>query len=331
MKAGLKVAVVIPYFQRTPGLIDACVRSVLEQRDASVAQIIVVDDGSPLAAAQQLASLLRESDRVQLILQDNAGPGAARNRGIQAVDPDTDVVAFLDSDDQWQPWYLSDALIGFEAGCDVYFANSQRYGTDDTRFEWTNPSGVRLDLAEHHQVDRERGVYLYRGDFFDFAVFRSGIISTSTLAYRYSRFPVLRFNTTLFNGQDRLFKLQLSKLAGGIAFGTIVGAREGRGVNIFDASQWGSDRSLNLLLNYIRLAKLVLGAFDLSAKQRAFVRTQLYTTRYDLAGTVLHLLRNRKRIESKMLRSILLEDPLSALLFAPNALRAGVKMFAKRT
>jgi glycosyltransferase involved in cell wall biosynthesis len=62
-------------------------------------QVIVVDDGSEdgtAAVAKQLG--------VRVIQQDHQGPGAARNRGIEAAD--TEFVAFCDADD----WYVPDKL-----------------------------------------------------------------------------------------------------------------------------------------------------------------------------------------------------------------------------
>lgn len=325
MNHARNIAVVIPYFQRQPGLLLACVQSVLAQRDVPPVHVIVVDDGSPLPAQQELAPLLQAHPTVQVVVQANAGPGAARNRGIEHVDADTDVVAFVDSDDCWEEGYLVDALASFQHGADLFFANSRRFGIEKTRFEWSHASGRNLDIASHTAIEGDRGLYLFDGDFFDFAVFRSGIISTSTLAYRYARFPQLRFNTQLFNGQDRFFKLQLAKAASRAAFSTRVCAVEGQGINIFDNSRWGSEKSLNLLFNYIRLSKTILAQIELDRTQRAFVQAQLARSRYNLAGTVLHLLRKGTPIQPEILSKTFRADPASALLFLPNLLRAAVR------
>lgn len=323
MNASANITVVIPYFQRQPGLLQACVRSVLAQEGVSPCQVIVVDDASPLPARQELADLLPIHPNVRVVEQANAGPGAARNRGLDSVEPGTEIVAFLDSDDCWHPHYAADALRAFDEGCDLFFANSRRYGTERPRFEWAHGTGRRLDPAQHTAIDAERCLYLFDGDFFDFAVHRSGIVSTSTLAYRFARLPQLRFNTQLFNGQDRFFKLQLAKAARRAAFGMRVSATEGQGINIFDSSQWGSEKGLTLLFNYIRLSRLILSEIELSPPQRAFVQQQLARSRADLAGTVAHLLRNGKGLQLGLLRRTFAADPASAWLFVPNLVRAG--------
>ena len=322
----MKLAVVIPYFQRQPGLLYACVRSVLAQQGAAATQVIVVDDTSPHTGQQELAELLPRHPQLQLVLQANAGPGAARNRGLDLVAPDTEVVAFLDSDDTWHPHLLADALTAFtQPECDLFFANSNRYGAAQPRFEWKSRSGRQLLAGEHPALDESRGLHLFQGDFFDFAIHRSGIISTSTLAYRFARLPQLRFNTRLFNGQDRYFKLQLSKVARRAAFGTRVSASEGQGVNIFDSSQWGSEKGLTLLLSYIGLAKLIVDSLVLTAPQRRFVQSQLSASRRNFALTAVHLWRTHGRLPPQLWRRAWAADPATLGLFAPNLLLAALR------
>lgn len=315
-----KVAVVIPYFQRKLGLLSACVASILAQEADAVLQIVVIDDCSPLPARQELASLVDDT-RVHVLLQANAGPGAARNRGIEMVDADTELVAFLDSDDCWEPGFLDAALKAFNAGCDMFFGNSRRFGQDKTRFEWSAGARHQLRSAEHRCIDARRQVYVYEGDFFDFAVHRSGIISTSTLIYRYAALPALRFNTALFNGQDRYFKLQLAQRSARVGFCTAVGATEGQGVNIFDSSGWGSEKGLRLLYNYIRLAKLILRSLPLKPAQRRHVRAQLAENRLAMTSTLLHLMRQGKPVDWAVLGRTLRDDPQSLLFLLPNILR----------
>lgn len=324
-----KIAVVIPFFQRQPGLIEACVRSVLTQQGATASQVIVVDDGSPSPAAPELAPLRMQYPALQVVEQANAGPGAARNRGLDQVEPDTDLVAFVDSDDCWDTQMLATALVAFEAGADFFFGNSRRFGQEQPRFDWTYSSGQALVPQRHRLIDRDLGLYQFDGDFFDFAIQRSAVISTSTLVYRFAKFPRLRFNPELFNGQDRFFKLQLSQAATMVTFSTRVCATEGQGVNIFDSAGWGSDKSLNLVFNYIKLSKAILRDIPLDDAQRSHVRQQLAKAREDFASALLHQLRAGRPLPSGLLRRAFAADPMSAIQLVPNTLRAGLRKLAR--
>ena len=91
----MRYSVVIPAFNAA-GTITRAIESVRAQTHAP-AEIIVVDDGSTDMTAAVVAGL----PDVTLIRQANAGPGTARNRGVQASR--TDWLAFLDADDTWLP------------------------------------------------------------------------------------------------------------------------------------------------------------------------------------------------------------------------------------
>jgi glycosyltransferase involved in cell wall biosynthesis len=96
MSSSPQVSVVIPVYNGERFLADA-IHSVLAQQVSAV-EILVVDDGSTDGTAGVARSF---GDRVQLIQQSNAGAAAARNRGIQQAR--ADMVAFLDTDDQYTP------------------------------------------------------------------------------------------------------------------------------------------------------------------------------------------------------------------------------------
>ena len=96
---GSRVSVVIPTYNRAR-LVARAVRSVLRQLEAGD-EVIVVDDGSTDDTPSAIAAF---GDRVRYLRVVNSGPGAARNRGISAAA--NPLVAFLDSDDEWQPGKL---------------------------------------------------------------------------------------------------------------------------------------------------------------------------------------------------------------------------------
>ena len=94
------VSVVIPAFNSERFLKDA-IDSVLNQSYTNK-ELIVVDDGSSDGTVDLVKSY---GDSVRLICQENSGPGAARNRGVDASSGT--YIAFLDSDDFWLPGKLA--------------------------------------------------------------------------------------------------------------------------------------------------------------------------------------------------------------------------------
>src|SRR5688500_15307007 len=103
VRSAPSVSVVIPTFERRR-LVNEAVHSALDQVLVDV-EVIVVDDGSTDGTA---ASLLRADERVKVVRRPNGGAAAARNTGIRNAQ--APIVAFLDSDDRWQPHHLQEVL-----------------------------------------------------------------------------------------------------------------------------------------------------------------------------------------------------------------------------
>jgi glycosyltransferase involved in cell wall biosynthesis len=134
------VSVIVPAFDAERYLRDAVV-SVLTQRHDPI-EIVVVDDGSTdgtLALAERLGPPVRA------ISQRNAGPGAARNRGVEASRGAW--LAFLDADDLWLPRKIERQLAALAEAPDetAVFGHVQQF---------TEREGRAIDLGEptcgHH-------------------------------------------------------------------------------------------------------------------------------------------------------------------------------------
>ena len=328
------VSVIIPFFQRKPGILAPCVTSVLQQKGCFKLSIVITDDGSPVSAEDEIKKIdssLIAGASIQVIVQQNHGPGAARNTCLENLPKDCTYIALMDSDDAWKPDFLNTAVMALEQGYDLFFSNSQRYGHQETRFDWNPNPELNLDPRNHILIDESRMIYEYKGDFFDFLVRRSNILGPSTTIYRRSVAPGIRFRKQFFNGQDRVFKLELGPYIKKVAFSTNVHGIEGEGINIFDSAGWGSPKSISLLSSYIEMTKYILRNVQLSDDQRTFVRQQLDRNRLSFAANLLHRLARRESIDMNVVRRTFRADPMTVMMLGPNILRAAVNKFNSRS
>ena len=310
------VGVVIPYFQRKPGLLARAVSSALAQEgetDESVA-ILVVDDGSPLPAGAELATLPETARaRVTLIAQKNAGVAAARNAALDAMPDNIALIAFLDSDDAWRPHHLANARIAFGQGADFYFADHKREGATLTRF-----AECAIDAASGEKLPEGSHLYRFTGDLFA-TILRKSPVGTSTMVFRRALAPNLRFRAGLSAGEDTLFWLSLVHRGARAAFSLNEETDCGLGVNIFAAAGWGSPSALTMLVNVAAFHRIVPEIFPLSPDLAAWNADWRRQVRRDFALNFLHLLRHRQPIDWRSVRRFLRAEPalLADILAAP--------------
>lgn len=104
-----KVSVVVPLYNKGP-YVKRALDSIAGQTVRDF-EALIVDDGSTDNGPAVVSSF--DDARFRLIRQPNAGPGAARNRGIREAAGE--FIAFLDADDQWLPVHLEKALAALES------------------------------------------------------------------------------------------------------------------------------------------------------------------------------------------------------------------------
>jgi glycosyltransferase involved in cell wall biosynthesis len=85
------VSIIVPTFNGS-ARIGNCLAALLDQTKKQSAEILVVDDGS----TDNTADVVKQYLRVRLITQANAGPAAARNRGV--MEASGEIVVFTDDD-----------------------------------------------------------------------------------------------------------------------------------------------------------------------------------------------------------------------------------------
>ncbi len=155
MSAKPFVSVVIPTYNYGRYICDT-VESALAQT-YSPTEIIVVDDGSTDDTPERMAAY---GNRVRYIRQQNRGPSAARNTGIQAARGE--FVALLDSDDLWLPDKLERQVSAAIQHPDIGLVATEGFAIDET--------GRRLDYVAE-RCSREGFCELTARDLLEFGAF----------------------------------------------------------------------------------------------------------------------------------------------------------------
>jgi glycosyltransferase involved in cell wall biosynthesis len=138
------LSVIIPVYNGADFLAGA-VASVLAQGWESP-ELIIVDDGSTDTIEAAVAGLPIEA---RLLRQDNAGPAAARNRGIRNATGE--LIAFLDVDDLWPAGRLAAMWDAFERdpGLEVVQGHAQVFREAGMEMEYLGNPGeaFRFSIA----------------------------------------------------------------------------------------------------------------------------------------------------------------------------------------
>lgn len=310
------VAVVVPFYQKKSGILSKAIRSALRQTSTPPTTIIVIDDASPVPARDELAAIMRDyPGRIVIIEQPNAGPAAARNKGLESVPAGTEYVAFLDSDDEWIDTHLANAVQALDQGYDFYFSDHFQLHQTVSAFN----RAKRIQVDQHLKIAEAEHLREYKGDMFD-QILMGNIIGTSTVVYRFAKYPSLRFREEfVYAGEDYLFWLELSALTTKIAFSAQCECTYGEGVNIFSGSGWGTEKSLIRLHHEIKYKKALPRLFKLNEAQAATNRAAVRNLRRSFVADVLHRVTHRAPIGKDILRNQFRIDPQTFIFSIPLA------------
>ncbi len=132
------ISVVIPTYNREEYL-ERAIRSVLRQTVAC-SEILVIDDGSTDQTAALVESIRAKSSvPLYYFYQENKGPAAARNLGIQQAG--SGLIAFLDSDDHWRKNKLAHQAKAMAEHPEFFISHTQE--------QWLR-LGVHLNQKKKH-------------------------------------------------------------------------------------------------------------------------------------------------------------------------------------
>lgn len=142
------VSAIIPTFNRRNQIAYAVSSALAQTYPAALLEIIVVDDGGSDDTAEVLARLW--GDRVRVLHKPNGGVASARNHGLAAARGE--LLAFLDSDDQWLPTKIEKQV--------QYLAEHPQFGMVLTDVEELTEASVSAGIYRRRTYLPEDGYIL---------------------------------------------------------------------------------------------------------------------------------------------------------------------------
>ena len=155
------VSVIIPTYNRADMLVKA-VESVSKQSYKSI-EIIIIDDGSTDGTDRYIKEIKKNNNKIIYYSKPNGGCSSARNMGLRLAHGE--IIAFLDSDDQYEPKAI-EMLISkmIESDADfVYSPSIEMYPNKKWKVNLPVTAGVSESLAKSHFMNTNirNGSYIF--------------------------------------------------------------------------------------------------------------------------------------------------------------------------
>ncbi|MFF5449407.1 CDP-glycerol glycerophosphotransferase family protein [Streptomyces sp. NPDC012888] len=168
-----RLSIVVPVYN-VELYLDECLDSLAAQTFSDF-EVVMVDDGSTDSSAVIAKAFAAKDKRFRLVMQENAGLGAARNAGARHISPDSEYLAFVDSDDTMPDnayQLMIDTLDG--TGSDFVAGNVLRFRSVGMNQSWGHKVPfARTRLKTHISsfaplvTDRTAWNKVYRRTFWD--------------------------------------------------------------------------------------------------------------------------------------------------------------------
>lgn len=302
------IYVIIPFFQTKPEPLILAIRSILAQEEVDRPHVLIIDDGSPISARQIVDENFPGNETfVQIIEQKNSGAAKARNMGLDNTPDSASYIAFLDSDDEWTPDHLTNAVQMLAQDYDFYFADHQRSEWKDGKFAMTG-----LSLEQNLCLDEASGLYAYTGDIL-LPVMNEHLVQTSSVVFRRSVMQDIRFPADLVLGEDEIFWIKAMRRARKIGFCKEIEVLMGKGVNISQRDEHGNDwaniRAFQLMAQNICYWQSIPELLPEEAQLDELRTFKLRQLRLDLAASVWHCLRHKLELPIRPIIDATMTDP----------------------
>jgi len=144
----VEVSIILPFYNAHEYIADA-LESILAQ-DFADFEVVCIDDGSTDRSLDRVKQFKERDGRVRIITENNAGPAAARNKGLARSRGK--YVIFLDADDFYEPTLITSLYdLSEREMLDIAIANFDIYNTKRARFEH-NVESDRYDLLDDGRI-----------------------------------------------------------------------------------------------------------------------------------------------------------------------------------
>lgn len=130
----IDVSIITPYYNTEEFFVETFVS--LQAQSLQNWEWVIVDDGSTdQESVNRLVGVAAKDERIRVIRQTNAGPGAARNTAVRNATGR--YICLLDSDDMIEPTYLEKAVWFLDSNPEFAFCNSSSVVFGDQKYLWT--------------------------------------------------------------------------------------------------------------------------------------------------------------------------------------------------
>ncbi|MGK4360946.1 bifunctional glycosyltransferase/CDP-glycerol:glycerophosphate glycerophosphotransferase [Ectopseudomonas chengduensis] len=162
--------------------IERCLTSIFRQTHQAV-RLIVVDDGSTDRTLEIIARICEGNEnRLTVIQQENAGPGAARNKGLSVAT--ADFIGFVDADDYISEDMYGSMLSAVEDETDfVMCGRCDLFEGGESVQVLPNPKHNRTSLYDNEQLLSLTSVFIWDKIFRRSVVVEFGLVFPEHIRY----------------------------------------------------------------------------------------------------------------------------------------------------
>jgi len=201
-----KVSVIVPAYN-VETYVHRAIESVMGQTYRNV-ELVIVDDGSKDNTWPIILSYAEKDERIVAIHQNNQGVSVARNTALNAATGK--YVVFLDSDD-WLEAKTIEYLVGLQKEYTDYLISGSAfyvYIKNGQMYKELQKQPEPLAVASAREALMNIGTEKFK------------LKSSCYKLFNLSTIDKLRFNTTIFHGEDGLFVFEYLQKCKGIVFST---------------------------------------------------------------------------------------------------------------